>query len=93
MTVRLRINDIPERLKSFKNRAVYALIWTTTSWSLVANQAISFSSDVTYCLAEDDKKDLYIVAKELLEATESKIGPLKPIVSFEGKFEKLISIF
>ncbi|XP_060827749.1 isoleucine--tRNA ligase, mitochondrial [Bombus pascuorum] len=85
VTVRLRINDIPERLNSFKNRAVYALIWTTTSWSLVANQAISFSSDVTYCLAEDDKRDLYIVAKELLGATESKIGPLKPIVSFEGK--------
>lgn len=87
MTVRLCVNDIPERLNLFKNRVIYALIWTTTPWTLVANQAVSFCTDITYCLAEDHKENLYIVAEELLKSTESKIGPLKSVVSFKGKFD------
>ncbi|XP_017875475.1 isoleucine--tRNA ligase, mitochondrial isoform X1 [Ceratina calcarata] len=84
MTVRLRVNNIPERLSSYKDRSIYGLIWTTTPWSLVANQAVAFSTNATYCLAEDSKSDLYIVAKELLKNLESKIGPLEPIEYFEG---------
>ncbi|KOC68779.1 Isoleucine--tRNA ligase, mitochondrial [Habropoda laboriosa] len=82
--IRLRVDNLPEKLNSFNNRMVYALIWTTTPWSLVANEALAFSADAMYSLAEDDKGNLNIVADELLKATELKVGPLRPVISFEG---------
>ncbi|XP_003699827.3 isoleucyl-tRNA synthetase, mitochondrial [Megachile rotundata] len=83
--VRLRVSDLPKELNSFKDRTVYALIWTTTPWTLVANQAISFSKDATYCLAEDATGNLNIIAEKLLKDVESKIGALKVVACLEGK--------
>ncbi|XP_076756258.1 isoleucyl-tRNA synthetase, mitochondrial [Xylocopa sonorina] len=85
VTVRLRIDNAPEKLDSSKYRAVYALIWTTTPWTLIANQAIGFATDATYCAVEDNGGNLNIVAEELLKQVESKVGPLKPVAHFKGE--------
>lgn len=84
--IRLRMDDIPN-LNLFKNHLVYALIWTTTPWSLVANQAVTFSADAAYCIVKDNKGNLNIIAEELLKDIELKIGPLEPVASFKGKFD------
>lgn len=86
MIIRLHIDNIPVNLNSFKNHAIYALIWTTTPWSLVANQAITFSANATYCLVENNSRDLYIIAQDLLSTVELKVGSLRTLVCFKGKF-------
>ncbi|XP_076661830.1 isoleucyl-tRNA synthetase, mitochondrial isoform X2 [Halictus rubicundus] len=83
--VRMRIDDLPKKLNRLKNRVVYALTWTTTPWTLVANRALCFSTDGMYCVAEDTRGNLNIIGEELLKNVETKIGPLKPIMRFEGK--------
>lgn len=46
---------------------VYALIWTTTPWTLPANQAICFNPSLTYSLIRlNDEAEYYIVATDLL---------------------------
>ncbi|MDP2761598.1 MAG: isoleucine--tRNA ligase, partial [Sideroxyarcus sp.] len=46
---------------------VYAVIWTTTPWTLPANQAVSVHPDFEYRLAKTDKGYLLLVG-DLLEA-------------------------
>lgn len=48
-------------------KPAYAVIWTTTPWTLPANQAVSVHPDFIYQLIETDKGYL-ILAKELAEA-------------------------
>lgn len=86
--VRLRVGDLPEKLNSFKDRTVYALIWTTTPWTLVANQAVAFCTDGTYCLVEDNTGNLSIVGEKLLNDLKPKIGPLRTVACFEGEFSE-----
>ena len=44
----------------------YFLVWTTTPWSLVANQALCLNPDLEYVLVKDNKSESkYWVAKEL----------------------------
>ncbi|XP_016773003.2 isoleucine--tRNA ligase, mitochondrial isoform X1 [Apis mellifera] len=83
--IRLYLDNIPVNLNSFKNHPIYALIWTTTPWSLVANQAITFSANATYCLVENNSRDLYIIAQDLLNTIELKLGSLRTLVCFKGK--------
>lgn len=82
--MRLDTHALASRLKDFENKPLYALIWTTTPWSLVANQAIAFSNNIVYCIVEDNLKNLYILAQECLANTEQKLGPLKLITTITG---------
>ncbi|XP_071637863.1 isoleucine--tRNA ligase, mitochondrial [Temnothorax longispinosus] len=83
--MRLDTHALASRLKNFENKPLYALIWTTTPWSLMANQAIAFSSDIIYCIVEDNSKNLYILAQECLPYIEQKLGPLKLITTITGQ--------
>ncbi|KAL6259758.1 hypothetical protein P5V15_009672 [Pogonomyrmex californicus] len=83
--MQLDTQALPPRLKDIQNKPLYALIWTTTPWSLVANQAIAFSNDIGYCIVEDNSKNLYILAQECLTNIEQKIGPLKLIMTITGQ--------
>jgi len=51
---------------------IYAIIWTTTPWTLPASVAIAFNPDVDYVfmqIQEDDgTSNIYIVAEELAES-------------------------
>ena len=46
---------------------IYAVIWTTTPWSLIGNQAIAVNEKLKYLfLKSTSTKDIYIVAESLL---------------------------
>lgn len=75
---------LPSKLKNLENKPLYALIWTTTPWSLIANQAIAFSNNIVYCIVEDNSKNLYILAQECLSSIEQKLGPLKLVTTITG---------
>jgi isoleucyl-tRNA synthetase len=56
------------------NRKVYALIWTTTPWTLPANMAVAFHPNFTYAaVAVDD--EIWIMAEELVEQAFTGFGP------------------
>lgn len=54
---------------------VYALIWTTTPWTLPANQAICYNSNLKYGLVklENDPESLYLVCLETIESLKLEI--------------------
>jgi len=69
-------DDLPKLEGAFKARAtkqVYAVIWTTTPWTLPANQALNVHPDFTYDLVET-AKGLLILADELREACLKRYG-------------------
>jgi isoleucyl-tRNA synthetase len=62
--------DLPKVETAFKARAtkqVYAVIWTTTPWTLPSNQALNVHPEVAYNLV-DTAKGLLILAADLQEA-------------------------
>ena len=51
----------------------YAVIWTTTPWTLPANQAVSVHPELTYDLVQTSK-GLLVLVHELVEATLKRYG-------------------
>jgi isoleucyl-tRNA synthetase len=64
----------------------YALVWTTTPWTLPASMALSFHPDFEYVLARHGD-DTYIVAAELLDKVAAATGvPLERVAGpFPGR--------
>lgn len=54
------------RFPSLKNKKIFALIWTTTPWTLPANLALAFHPDYTYA-AVAYKDEVFILAEALAE--------------------------
>jgi isoleucyl-tRNA synthetase len=54
------------RFPSLKGKKVFALIWTTTPWTLPANLALAFNPEFTY-VAVDHKGEVLILAEALAE--------------------------
>lgn len=68
--VRFAFNNLPSAVQLNTNQKLYALIWTTTPWTLPSNQAICFNSSLEYSiveLKEKSSKDLYLIASNLIE--------------------------
>ena len=71
------------------NREVYFLAWTTTPWTLAANSGLAVKDEASYSLVEaakrynEEDKDLYILATDLLETVFGE-GNYKIIKSFKG---------
>ena len=72
-----RIEGQPEskiqNLKSKITKPVFVLIWTTTPWTLPANLGIAVNPNFDYA-AVDVGEEIYIVAKDLVEAVAEKCG-------------------
>src|SRR5712691_999431 len=63
----------------------YAVIWTTTPWTLPGNQALNVHPDLTYNLVETEK-GLLILAAELQEACLKRYGLAgKTLASCKGR--------
>ncbi len=64
---------------------VYAVIWTTTPWTLPANQAVSVHPELDYDLIQTSK-GLLILAHELAQATLARYGEeaTKTLASCKG---------
>ncbi len=73
--VKFKIDDesINRFLPGLKGKSVFAIIWTTTPWTLPANLALAFHPDFEYAVLEQDD-EAYIVAEGRLEALRGKIG-------------------
>ncbi len=72
--VRFRLTD--ESVKSLDlpiEKPVYAIIWTTTPWTLPANLAIALKPDFDYVIAEHDGQN-FIIAEQLLQPVFHKFG-------------------
>ncbi len=62
------------------------VIWTTTPWTLPANQAVSVHPELEYMLAESTQGPL-VIARDLLESCSERFGDqaLREVASFKGK--------
>jgi isoleucyl-tRNA synthetase len=72
-------------------RKVFALIWTTTPWTLPANLGIAVHPDFEY-VAFESGDEVYIVAAELLEVVTTRCGLADPkeLARFAGsKLDRL----
>jgi isoleucyl-tRNA synthetase len=70
--VRFALTSDPAQIDpALAGRKVYALIWTTTPWTIPANMAIAFHPKFEY-VAIAEKGAVYIVAADLLAATAAK---------------------
>ncbi len=60
-------------LPSLPDKPGYAVIWTTTPWTVPANQALNVHPEITYNLVDTDK-GLLILAADLQEACLTRYG-------------------
>jgi len=51
----------------------YAVIWTTTPWTIPVNQAIAYGENINYVLAEWEGRT-YLFADDLIEAFYKRVG-------------------
>jgi isoleucyl-tRNA synthetase len=81
---------VPDAIRPFiplHGSSVFALIWTTTPWTLPANQAVCFNPDMSYSLVSVDGHSgkVYIIASELVGMLQQKLGrQVDVITSFPG---------
>ena len=72
--VRFRLtDDSVESLGLPIEKPLYAVIWTTTPWTLPANLAIAVRPDFDYAIVEHNGEN-HILASELVTAATSKFG-------------------
>ncbi|KAI1502935.1 isoleucyl-tRNA synthetase [Biscogniauxia marginata] len=56
-----QLEDLQAKVKG----TLYAVIWTTTPWTLPANRAIAIHDDLEYCIVRDGEDGLLIAATRL----------------------------
>ena len=80
------VGDSSEILPALAKETVSAIIWTTTPWTLPANLAVAFHPEYDY-LAVKVGREVFLLAKALLEQVERKLGWKAPRIvgSFKGK--------
>uniref|UniRef100_A0A1B0FCG8 isoleucine--tRNA ligase n=1 Tax=Glossina morsitans morsitans TaxID=37546 RepID=A0A1B0FCG8_GLOMM len=90
--VRFRLTNCPIAISKESCKHIFALIWTTTPWTLPSNQAICYNSNLMYALVklESDNKQLhgkdedrYLIAQSLLEdfqKTTNKICVVEQLI-------------
>ena len=63
-------------LEAAGSSRVYAVIWTTTPWTLPANRAISLGASIEYILLrkEEGARDAYLVAEALVPQVKAALG-------------------
>jgi isoleucyl-tRNA synthetase len=87
---RTRMNARPEEMDlalKTKGYNVYAIIWTTTPWTLPASLAIAFHPDFEYVVIGTNDGSAYIVALELAAQVIAacKLGETKELARVKGK--------
>jgi isoleucyl-tRNA synthetase len=92
--VRYRVVESSEKPR-ISDGGFYALVWTTTPWTLPASMALAFNPQLKYVLASDDRGDTYIVAEEMVSSVEketgmrfgARAGPFPGSVVAQAKFQ------
>ncbi|CAG2181074.1 unnamed protein product, partial [Oppiella nova] len=70
--VKFNITSVPDILHKYSD--ISALIWTTTPWTLPANQAIAYSPNIDYCVVIINQlcDENLLVAKDLIPSLEEE---------------------
>lgn len=50
----------------------------------MANQALSYSPEITYSIVENENNDIYIIAQNLVDKAVKKMGELKTLLDVTG---------
>jgi len=67
------VDDLSEVAAELTGHKIFALIWTTTPWTLPANMGVAFHPDFVYAaVAVDD--EVWILARELVEQCFQEFG-------------------
>ena len=66
-------SDLASVSSTLSGKKVFFVIWTTTPWTLPANNAIALHKSYTYAAIEKDG-EVYIVAEGLLDAVRKNLG-------------------
>ena len=86
--VRYPVLALPPNEPQLQVNRLYALVWTTTPWTLPASMALAFNRELDYAIATDEGGDNYIVADYLIEngsvARETGLRFTNVVRSFPG---------
>jgi len=85
--VRYALTSKPEALdEALAGKQVYAIIWTTTPWTLPASLAIAFQPEFEYVALENTDGNVYLVAAALADAVKQacNLESSKEIARFKG---------
>ena len=78
--VKFKVTDDHGKLSKFADLdKTYFVIWTTTTWTIPGNLAISLNANLDYVLAKAPNDEVYVLAKELLSSVAKASG----VESFE----------
>ena len=84
ITVRVKLAKAPDGLDA-KGSPVFALIWTTTPWTLYGNLAICAGPDIDYVAVRDlSDQNIYILAEARLAAYYKKAEQYEQLAAFKG---------
>ncbi|MCH5184552.1 MAG: isoleucine--tRNA ligase [Oscillospiraceae bacterium] len=75
---------------------VYFVIWTTTTWTLPGNVAISLNPDFEYSLAKAPNGEIYVLATELIDNVKKAAGiseELEIVKKFKGSDLEYITCY
>ncbi|KAG1377113.1 hypothetical protein G6F61_007015 [Rhizopus arrhizus] len=65
--------QFPIKVDCWKDKQVYALIWTTTPWTLPSNRAICVHPELDYHLVQSQTGQHWIIGKDRLEALQEEL--------------------
>lgn len=85
--VKFKVKDDKGKFAGFDLNNIYFVIWTTTTWTLPANVAISLNPDFEYSLVKVPNGEMYILATELIEsvAKAANIEEYEIVAKFLGQ--------
>ena len=87
--VKFRVKDDQGKLAGVCDLTnTYFVIWTTTTWTLPGNQAISLNPTESYAVVKAYNGEYYVVAEALVAATmaEGNVESYEIVATYEGKF-------
>jgi isoleucyl-tRNA synthetase len=67
-------SDIGDAIPSVRGKKVSVVVWTTTPWTIPANLAVALHPDFEYVAADVGNDEVYILARDLLDACMKKFG-------------------
>ncbi|XP_063223898.1 isoleucine--tRNA ligase, mitochondrial isoform X4 [Bacillus rossius redtenbacheri] len=95
VVARLRLTRVPDPARGCTAGPAYALVWTTTPWTLPLNQAVCYAPAARYTLVSlDDSGDTYVVAQDLAAELGRQLGAtVEVLTTFEGSCLKDCSYY